>query len=65
MNIQWLTPLPPTPPLACGSNSSVSSLLGVSRRHSGLAPAPPPGKEEPVELLPHANGGIGGVDVLA
>ena len=36
--ISWLTPLPPTPPLACG-NSTVPSLLGVSRRRYGLAPA--------------------------
>ena len=76
--IPWLTPLPRSPPLACGSNSIVSSLLGVSRRRSGLAPAwrrrlrararlpPPPlhpslpSKGETVELLPHANGGVGG-----
>ena len=63
------------PPLASGSNSTVSSLLGVSRRRSGLALAwrrrlrararlPPqtsPGKEETVELLPHAKGGVGGL----
>ena len=32
-------PLPQTPLLTCGSNSTVSSLLRVSRRRSSLAPA--------------------------
>ena len=64
----------PTPPLACGSNATVSSLLGdVWEREDGLGPLtvgarPEPGwsddgkpltKEETVELLPHANGAVG------
>ena len=48
--ISWLTPLPLTPPMTCGSDSTVSCSgigagialeidLGVSRRRSSLAPA--------------------------
>ena len=72
---------PPLPPLACGSNSTVSSLLGNVWGEDGLGPLtvgarPEPGrsqagarperrretpsKEETVELLTHANGGVSG-----
>ena len=71
-----LTPLPPSPPMACESNSTVSSARGCPSLllpGSGLPRWPPtvkgaspssspatPSKEVTVEVLPHANGGVGG-----
>ena len=45
----FLTPLPPTPPLVCGRNSTISSLLGVSRRRPTTPSSPqnPPPKKKP------------------